>query len=163
MAKARSRVTETAKAVYRALGCRGLARVDMFLTEDGGVVLNEVNSRQPEDGRTKRKHYPNIDRSEMLERGYVAAKSSHSRGGAIDLTLYRLSDGALVPMGGGFDLMDPISHHGAKGIAPAEAKNRRCLRFVMEACGFASYDPEWWHYALKREPYPDTYFDFPVA
>ncbi|HEU5354721.1 MAG TPA: D-Ala-D-Ala dipeptidase VanX [Actinocrinis sp.] len=120
-------------------------------------------SRQPEDGRTKRRHYPNLDRPEMFEKGYVAAKSGHSRGSTVDLTLYQLASGELAPMGGDHDLMDPISHHGAKGIAHLEASNRQTLRSIMEDCGFTAYDCEWWHYTLKGEPYPDTYFDFPIA
>lgn len=120
-------------------------------------------SKQPEDGRTKLRHYPNIDKTEIVEKGYVAAKSGHSRGGAIDLTLYHLANGTLAPMGGNFDLMDSVSHHGAKGITQVEERNRQYLRSIMEACGFVSYDCEWWHYTLKHEPYPDTYFDFPVA
>ncbi|GAA3396631.1 D-Ala-D-Ala dipeptidase VanX [Cryptosporangium minutisporangium] len=120
-------------------------------------------SKQPEDGRTKRRHYPNIDRAEMFEKGYVAAMSGHSRGSTVDLTLYDLSTGELAPMGGGHDLMDPISHHGASGITPVEARNRQHLRSVLEACGFSSYGCEWWHYTLRDEPYPDTYFDFPIT
>jgi D-alanyl-D-alanine dipeptidase len=65
-------------------------------------------------------------------------------------------------MGGGFDFMDERSHHGAAGISGDEADNRRLLRSVMENSGFMPYDREWWHYTLKNEPYPDTYFDFPV-
>jgi D-alanyl-D-alanine dipeptidase len=120
-------------------------------------------STQPEDGRTKLRHYPNIDRAEMFDRGYVAAKSGHSRGSTVDLTLYHLTTGELAPMGGDYDLMDPISHHGAKGITQVEARNRQHLRSIMEACGFSSYDYEWWHYTLKDEPYPDSYFDFPIV
>ncbi|WP_406641744.1 D-Ala-D-Ala dipeptidase VanX [Amycolatopsis sp. WGS_07] len=120
-------------------------------------------AKQPEDGRKKRQHYPNLNRAEMFENGYVAAKSGHTRGSTVDLTLYRLDTGELLPMSGGFDLMDPVSHHGAPGLAPAEAANRRHLRSVMEDCGFAAYEAEWWHYTLKDEPYPDTYFDFLVA
>lgn len=120
-------------------------------------------SEEPEDGRTKSKHYPNINRSEMFQKGYVAAQSSHSRGSAIDLTLYRLDSDELVPMGGDFDLMDVISHHEAKGITKAEANNRRLLRSIMESSGFNSYDYEWWHYTLKNEPYPSTYFDFSIS
>lgn len=120
-------------------------------------------SEQPEDGRTKLRHYPNIDRFEMFEKGYVAHRSGHSRGGTVDLTLYHLATGELARMGGDHDLMDPISHHGAKGITPTEARNRRYLRSVMEDSGFARYDLEWWHYTLKDEPYPDTYFDFPIT
>jgi D-alanyl-D-alanine dipeptidase len=120
-------------------------------------------SAQPEDGRTKARHYPNIDRSEMVARGYVAPRSGHSRGSTVDLTLYHLDTGELAPMGGGHDLMDPVSHHGAQGITPIEAGNREVLRSIMEDSGFDRYECEWWHYTLQDEPYPDTYFDFPVA
>ena len=120
-------------------------------------------SRSPDDGRTKRRHYPNLERPQILEQGYVAARSGHSRGGTVDLTLYHLATGERAAMGGDHDLMDPVSHHGAQGISAAEAENRECLRAVMEACGFAAYECEWWHYGLRDEPYPDTYFDFPVA
>ena len=120
-------------------------------------------SKQAEDGRTKQRHYPNIDRHEMFKKGYVAAKSGHSRGSTVDLTLYRLATSELVPMGGHHDLMDQVSHHGAEGITPIEARNRQCLWSVMEDSGFTSYPCEWWHYSLKDEPYPDTYFDFPIG
>jgi D-alanyl-D-alanine dipeptidase len=120
-------------------------------------------SAQPEDGRRKLRHYPHIDRPEMFERGYVAARSGHSRGSTVDLTLYHLATGELAPMGGGHDLMDPISHHDARGITPVEASSRQHLCAIMAACGFDRYDAEWWHYTLKGEPYPDTYFDFPIT
>ncbi|MEZ0112635.1 D-alanyl-D-alanine dipeptidase [Catenulispora sp. EB89] len=120
-------------------------------------------SQQPEDGRTKSQHYPNIDRAGMFEQGYVAARSGHSRGSTVDLTLYDLATGELAAMGGGHDLMDPVSHHGASGITQAEAANRQALRTVMAVSGFRAYDYEWWHYRLEDEPYPDTYFDFPVT
>jgi zinc D-Ala-D-Ala dipeptidase len=119
-------------------------------------------SQQPEDGRKKRRHYPNLDRPEMFEKGYVAPQSSHSRGSTVDLTLIHLDSGELAPMGGDHDLMDPISHHGAKGITPAETRNRQYLCSIMEDCGFTSYDCEWWHYSLRDEPHPDTHFDFPI-
>jgi D-alanyl-D-alanine dipeptidase len=127
--------------------------VDRFLTW----------STQPEDGRTKPRFYPNIDRAEMFTNGYVAPRSGHSRGGAVDLTLYRLDGGDLAPMGGGHDLMDERSHHGAHGIPAMAAEHRRMLCDVMERSGFDRYDNEWWHYVLRDEPYPDTYFDFPIV
>lgn len=120
-------------------------------------------SQQPEDGLTKWRHYPNIERAEMVEQGYVATRSGHSRGSTVDLTLYRLDTGQRAPMGGDHDLMDAISRHGAAEIAAEEASNRECLRNVMEASGFASCVHEWWHYTLRDEPYPDTYFDFPIV
>jgi D-alanyl-D-alanine dipeptidase len=119
-------------------------------------------SKLPEDGRTKPRHYPNIERAEMFEKGYVAARSGHSRGGTVDLTVYHLATGELAAMGGGHDLMDSVSHHGAEGITRVEAGNRQHLCSIMLACGFDAYDHEWWHYTLRDEPYPDTYFDFPI-
>ncbi|MDR1428268.1 MAG: D-Ala-D-Ala dipeptidase VanX [Bifidobacteriaceae bacterium] len=120
-------------------------------------------SREPEDGRTKARHYPNIDRREMFERGYVATKSAHSRGSTVDLTLYHLDTGELAATGGNHDLMDAISHHGAQGIDPTETRNRGHLCTIMEGSGFDRYECEWWHYSLRDEPYPDTYFDFPIV
>lgn len=120
-------------------------------------------SLEPEDGRRKQRHYPNLDRPGLFANGYVAAKSGHSRGGTVDLTLYRLEAGDLAPMGGDHDLMDPISHHGARGISQLEVRNRRNLCTIMESCGFKPYECEWWHYTLEDEPFPDTYFDFPIA
>jgi D-alanyl-D-alanine dipeptidase len=120
-------------------------------------------TKEPEDGRTKPRHYPNLDRADMVPERYIAAESGHSRGSTVDLTLCDPATGEPLPMGGGYDLMDPVSHHGAEGIAPAEAENRLHLRSIMESCGFDPYPCEWWHYTLKDEPYPDTYFDFPVA
>ena len=120
-------------------------------------------AKQPEDNLTKERYYPNIKRTEMVAQGYVASQSSHSRGSAIDLTLYHLHTGELVSMGGSFDFMDERSHHGAKGIASMEAQNRRRLRSIMENNGFEPYSFEWWHYVLRNEPYPNSYFDFPIG
>jgi zinc D-Ala-D-Ala dipeptidase len=120
-------------------------------------------SVRPEDGRRKQRHYPHIDRPQMFEQGYVATRSGHSRGSTVDLTLFHLDDTELAPMGGDHDLMDAVSHHGADGVTPVEARNRAHLCSIMEASGFRRYDCEWWHYTLADEPYPDTYFDFPVG
>jgi D-alanyl-D-alanine dipeptidase len=133
-------------------GYRPKRAVDCFLRWSG----------QPEDGLTKERYYPHIERAEMLTKGYVASRSSHSRGSAIDLTLYCLDTGALVPMGGGFDFMDERSHHAARTITSVEAQHRGRLRSIMENSGFEAYSFEWWHYVLKNEPYPNNYFDFPV-
>jgi len=120
-------------------------------------------STEPEDGRTKPGFYPNIERAQMITNGYVAPKSGHSRGSAVDLTLFRLDSGELAAMGGRHDLMDERSHHGAPVVTTVEAENRRTLCSIMEHSGFRRYDCEWWHYSLADEPYPDKYFDFPIA
>ena len=120
-------------------------------------------SAEPEDGRTKQGFYPNIDRAEMITNGYVAPKSGHSRGSAVDLTLFRLESGELASMGGRHDFMDERSHHGAPAVSGVEAQNRRALCSIMESSGFRRYDCEWWHYSLADEPYPNAYFDFPIV
>lgn len=119
-------------------------------------------AQQPEDGRTKRRYYPNLDKRELFEKGFVAARSAHSRGGAVDLTLCDQATGQLLDMGTDFDFMDPLSRHGAAQVGRVAARNRRLLRTVMEAWGFTPYELEWWHYTLLSEPFPDAYFDFPV-
>jgi D-alanyl-D-alanine dipeptidase len=116
----------------------------------------------PEDGRTKARHYPNIPKTDFVRLGYVAEKSGHTRGSAIDLTLCDSTDGRPIDMGGVFDLLDERSHHGAKGLSASAARNREILREIMEDSGFNPYDREWWHYSLRNEPYPDRYFDFPI-
>lgn len=157
LADALQKVSETAAALGYGLvlwdGYRPQRAVNCFLHW----------SMQPEDYRTKEKHYPHIERSEMVAKGYVAAKSSHSRGSAIDLTIYDLNTGDMVPMGSGFDFMDDRSHHTSEAVTVSEAKHRTLLRSIMEESGFESYENEWWHYLLKDEPYPDRYFDFPVT
>ncbi len=156
-----------AEALERAHG-KARSRGFGLLLWDGYRPQRAVDAfirwaQQPEDGRTKQRHYPNIDRADMFKNGYVATRSGHSRGSTVDLTLYDLATGELLQVGGDHDLMDPISHHGAAGITELETSNREFLRSVMETCGFQSYALEWWHYTLKDEPYPDAYFDFPIA
>lgn len=159
----------------RAL-CAGLARAQTkaesfglgLLLWDGYRPQRAVDrflrwAAEPEDGRTKRRHYPALERAEMFARGYVATRSGHSRGSTVDLTLYDLATGELVEMGGHHDLMDAVSHHGAPGVGRQQASNRECLRTVMTSSGFVDYALEWWHYTLEDEPYPSTYFDFPIT
>lgn len=113
------------------------------------------------DTARKHIHYPNVDKKELFPLGYIAEKSGHSRGSTVDLTLCR-ADGTPLDMGTVFDFMDEMSHHGAKGITPAQTENRELLRGIMLSCGFTDYENEWWHYRLADEPYPDTYFDFVI-
>ena len=117
----------------------------------------------PENNLTKNRYYPNIKRNEMVTKGYVASQSSHSRGGAVDLTIFYIGTGTLVPMGGDFDFMDERSHHAASGLTEEESRNRDVLRHIMESSGFEAYCNEWWHYVLEDEPYPNTYFNFCIA
>ena len=118
-------------------------------------------AQRPEDGRTKARFYPALDKRQLFPLGYIAARSGHSRGGSIDLTLAD-PDGVPVDMGGDFDLMDDRSHLDFTDLTPEQLQNRRTLLDGMLRFGFKSYVNEWWHYNLAVEPYPDTYFDFPI-
>lgn len=119
-------------------------------------------TKHSKDESRKSKHYPNIDKKTMIDGGYIAEYSGHSRGSTIDLTLYDIESQKLLDMGGDFDLMDEVSHYDAQGITKEEHKNRKLLRDLMEKGGFVPYENEWWHYSLKNEPYPDVYFDFVI-
>lgn len=115
-----------------------------------------------EDITMKEQYYPNENKSELFKRGYLASRSGHSRGSTVDLTLIYNDTNELVDMGSEYDMLDEISGFNTKSITPQQANNRDLLRKVMVKHGFKEYSKEWWHYVLKEEPYPDTYFDFDV-
>jgi len=105
--------------------------------------------------------YPALQKSDLVKGGYIATKSSHTRGSTVDLTLIK-KDGSFVDMGGTFDLFSEISHPDYKKITRTQKRNRAILRNAMFKAGFEGIDSEWWHFTLKNEPYKDTYFDFDV-
>ncbi len=90
----------------------------------------------PEDGGTRAAHYPNLKKTQLFSAGYIARRSGHTRGAAVDLTLMD-ETGALLDMGGGFDLMDERSHHGAKGLTRVQRENRAALKKLMRPRAFA--------------------------
>jgi len=119
-------------------------------------------SKDLDDTKMKEKYYPDLDKSVLFELRYIAEKSGHSRGSTVDLTLIEVSTGEELDMGSGFDFFGEISNHGTDLITDGQEKNRNILRDAMVDAGFEIYPEEWWHYKLKDEPYPDTYFNFPV-
>ena len=114
------------------------------------------------DTSMKKYFYPKIAKDRIIPEGYVARKSGHSRGSTIDLTLFDMKTGKEVDMGGTFDYFGELSHPDYKKITKAQYKNRMILRDAMIKRGFKPLEEEWWHFTLKDEPYPDTYFTFPV-
>ena len=126
------------------------------------------------DSLMKPYFYPEVDKSLLFERGYIAEKSGHTRGSAIDLTLFDMATGKELDMGGVHDWFGIESHPdyggnpdtgeytGGVQITEEQFRNRMILREAMLRHGFQPYDCEWWHFSLKDEPYPDTYFTFPV-
>lgn len=118
---------------------------------------------EDQDVRMKPYFYPDLAKQELFSQGYIASRSSHSRGSTVDLTLLDMNTGKEVDMGGPFDFFSDISHPDYKGITEEQYENRMRLQKVMVRGGFEPLDCEWWHFTLKNEPYPDTYFNFPVS
>ena len=119
-------------------------------------------ARDAHDTKNKAAFYPRVDKARLFELGYIAKKSAHSRGSAVDLTLVDRLSGQELDMGSPFDFFGPISRHGTPLITPKQAANRAILRTIMQESGFRPYTREWWHYTLASEPYPNTYFSFEV-
>jgi zinc D-Ala-D-Ala dipeptidase len=139
-----------------------------------------------ENTKTMREFYPTIDKRNLFKDGYIAEKSGHSRGSTIDLTIVplpapmqpqysqgqqlyecylpavkRFGDNS-IDMGTGFDCFHELSNTANANIGRQQKINRLLLKSLMEKHGFKNYDMEWWHYTLKNEPYPDTYFNFVI-
>ena len=135
------------------------------------------------DTTMRRYFYPDVDKSRLFELEYIMAKSGHTRGSTVDLTLFDMTIEKEVDMGGTFDWFGPESHpdfcgnpetgqytgdnskspvNPKRSITPEQFANRMILRDAMLRHGFKPLDSEWWHFTLKDEPYPDTYFTFPV-
>ncbi|GGV21889.1 D-alanyl-D-alanine dipeptidase [Streptomyces filipinensis] len=139
------------------------------------------------DQAMKGEFYPDVDKTRLFEDGYIAAKSGHSRGSTMDLTIVRLParptrpyhpGEPLVPcyapknerfpdnsvdMGTGFDCFDPLAHTMDPRVQGEQRTNRLLLKNTLESLGFVNLAEEWWHFTYQPEPYPDTYFDFPVS
>lgn len=114
------------------------------------------------DTRMKAIFYPEVDKAALFERGFIAKRSGHSRGSTVDLTLLDEKSSMLLDMGGPFDFFGELSHPDFAGVTTEQHANRMLLRDAMVKHGFRTLSTEWWHFTLVNEPYPDTYFDFPV-
>lgn len=143
-------------------------------------------SEDPNDPQVKKEHYyPRVDKENAFNLGYIARRSGHTRGSTIDLTIIEkgkrvvqpltpvkrtLNDGSTimflddgtVDMGSSFDLFDEASYTNSTLVDEHHQQLRQMFKGIMERAGFNNYPKEWWHYTLKNEPFPDTYFDFDV-
>jgi D-alanyl-D-alanine dipeptidase len=117
------------------------------------------------DTRMKGEFYPGVAKENLFAEDYIAARSGHSRGSTVDLTIVAVggaAGGQDLDMGTGFDFFGPESWPAHAALAPQQRANRLLLQVLMKRAGFRPYAKEWWHFTLKDEPFPDTYFDFPV-
>jgi D-alanyl-D-alanine dipeptidase len=150
-------------AVQRDLAARGLGLKVFDCYRPMRAVAHFVRwARDPGDLRGKAEFYPDVDKRDLFKLGYIAARSGHSRGSTLDLTLVRRTGGGELDMGTPFDLFSPKSWPSATNVSEAAQQNRALLAAAMQRRGFAPYQEEWWHFTLKGEPFPKTYFDFPV-
>jgi len=115
-----------------------------------------------QDQAGKPVYYPDVDKADLFDQGYIAARSGHSRGSTVDLTLLDLASGKALDMGTPWDFFGPASWPLHTGLPPQQRANRLLLRSLMLQSGFRPLEQEWWHFTLVEEPFPETYFDFPV-
>ncbi|MEU9032249.1 M15 family metallopeptidase [Streptomyces sp. NPDC048383] len=115
------------------------------------------------DQSTKAEFYPEVDKARLIPEGYIAARSGHSRGSTVDVTLVRLPARREVDMGTRFDFFGSLSHTDDPRVSGAVRENRQVLKRVLGAQGFVNLPVEWWHFTYRPEAYPDAYFDVPVA
>lgn len=146
-------------------------------------------TRDSKDMRMKTIFYPDEEKQTLISRGYISSKSGHSRGSTLDLTIIKkdtplrersgyltfqeesvdcrkqkdIESTAQLDMGTMYDCFSILANQAARTISESAKKNRSLLKTAMEKQGFVGYDKEWWHFTLKAEPFPDSYFDFDVV
>ncbi len=114
------------------------------------------------DIRMKVFFYPGLEKKALIPGGYIAEHSGHTRGSTVDLTLFDMRTQKDLDMGGPFDFFGELSHPDCRDITEEQYANRMLLREVMLRHGFLPLAEEWWHFRLADEPFPDTFFTFPV-
>lgn len=115
-----------------------------------------------QDTAMKSVFYPDVDKADLFRLDFIAKRSGHSRGSTVDVTLLDEATGQRLDMGGPFDFFGELSHPDAAGVTAAQRENRMLLQCAMMKRGFKPLSSEWWHFTLRDEPFPHTYFDFPV-
>ena len=149
--------------VARDLEAQGLAIKAFDCYRPVRAVAHFVRwARDLRDQARKAEYYPHVDKRHLFRDGYIAARSGHSRGSTMDITLVRRDGGKELDMGTPFDFFSPRSAPSDRSVSAQAQANRRLLADAMRRRGFTPYKQEWWHFTLHKEPYPDTYFDFPV-
>jgi zinc D-Ala-D-Ala dipeptidase len=150
-------------AVARDLAPRGIVLKIFDCYRPTRAVANFVRwARDLNDSAGKTEFYPQVDKRTLFRDGYISPLSGHSRGSTVDLTLARADDGRELDMGTPFDFFSPKSWPADPSISAEARANRALLAGAMRQRGFRPYAREWWHFSLRHEPFPDTYFDFPV-
>jgi D-alanyl-D-alanine dipeptidase len=150
-------------AVQRDLAAQGFGLKVFDCYRPTRAVAHFVRwARDIADVKRKNEHYPDVDKRDLFRLGYIASRSGHSRGSTVDLTLVRRDGQIELDMGTPFDFFSPKSWPSDRSVSAASRANRAVLGSAMRRGGFQPYNKEWWHFTLAREPFPHSYFDFPV-
>jgi zinc D-Ala-D-Ala dipeptidase len=153
---------EALAQVARDLAAQGLVLKAFDCYRPARSVANFVHwAHNLNDTVGKREFYPEVDKRVLFREGYISNRSGHSRGSTVDLTLAR-ADGIELDMGTPFDFFSPLSWPASAGVSALARENRAMFANAMRRRGFHPYPREWWHFTLAHEPFPNTYFDFPV-
>jgi zinc D-Ala-D-Ala dipeptidase len=153
---------EALAAVARDLKSHGLVLKVFDCYRPTRAVADFVRwARDLKDQKMKAEFYPNVDKRTLFRDGYIATYSGHSRGSTMDLTVAK-ADGTELDMGTHFDFFSPKSWTADSSVGAAAHANRMLLANAMRRAGLRGYDKEWWHFTLRGEPFPDTYFNFVV-
>ena len=155
--------TAALAAVARDLAPRGVVLKIFDCYRPARAVANFVRwARDLGDSAGKAEFFPQVDKRTLFRDGYISPLSGHSRGSTVDLTLARADDGRELDMGTPFDFFSPKSWPADPNVSAEAQANRVLLAGAMQRRGFRPYAREWWHFTLRHEPFPSTYFDFPV-
>ena len=119
-------------------------------------------ARDLNDTINKSTFYPEVKKRVLFKSGYIATRSGHSRGSTLDLTIIDGTTGDVLDMGSPFDFFGEASWVNYSHISEKQKQNRQRLQSVMMKHGFRNYSKEWWHFTLRGEPFPKTFFDFPI-
>ena len=161
--------------IVTAPAAKALVKVQKALSKEG-LSLKIYDAYRPQqavdhfvrwakvlnDTLMKAQYYPDVAKKDLFKKGFIATKSSHTRGSTVDLTIVDAKTGKELDMGSSYDFFGKESHPFYGGIGQLQKKNRMLLRQLMLANGFKPYENEWWHFTLENEPFPETYFNFPI-
>ena len=163
------------KVIISTPAAKALKKVQSQLSEFG-LTLKIFDAYRPQqavdhfirwakvlnDTLMKKQYYPNVAKKDLFKLDYIASKSGHTRGSTVDLTIVDTKTGKELDMGSSYDFFGTPSHPFYEKITKEQRSNRLLLRSLMLKAGFKPYAKEWWHFTLKDEPYPETYFNFPI-
>lgn len=114
------------------------------------------------DTINKHIYYPDVDKMNLFEEEYIATRSGHSKGSTVDITIINAKTGRPLDMGSAYDFFGEASWVDYENISEEQKANRKLLQDIMLKNGFKNYPKEWWHFTLRNEPFPNTFFDFPI-